>query len=308
MSVMPRKEVVVVRKERLRCRGSSVLLHHGRAPWLQEHICIETIVRRASKKHNNSSLVSATTVTHEQSSLGLFVTHIILNSTSTIITDTNMPEPLHDANVSRVQIELHDYEDLKSTKAQLDKARQEVERRYEDLSNCCLDNMTYAKAQLDQARQVEQKRYENFERVHSRLVDSMARFIAAEGSTAPHSTDELGGDDDTSLLGPLPSVKPRRIRAPTRASTGPSRRATRQTRARGTATPPVRQSRDPVILLLASRASENAELKALMRIVATGNASQEQFHIFDRHIAELKARLNADQTQSTVQIKSEHVE
>lgn len=227
-------------------------------------------------------------------SLGLFMTHIVPNSSNAIISDTIMPEPCHDANGSYVQIVLHDCEDLKSTKAQLDKARQEVERRYDDLSKCRLDNMTYAKAQLNQARQVEQIEYENFERVHSRVVDSTARFIAAEGSTAPRSTDELGNDYDTSLLGPLPSVKPRRIRVSTRTSTGPSRRATRQTRAREAATSPVRQSRDPVILLLASRASENAELKALMRIVATRNASQEQFRIFEELIAELKAQLKAD--------------
>lgn len=82
-----------------------------------------------------------------------------------------MAEPSHDANGPYVSIEHYDYEDLKSTKAQLDKARQEVERKYEDLSKCRLDNMTYAKAQLDQARQAEQFRFENFERVHNRLLD-----------------------------------------------------------------------------------------------------------------------------------------
>lgn len=99
------------------------------------------------------------------------------HSTSTIISDTTVVEPLHDASGPYVSIELHDYEDLKSTKAQLDKASQEVKRRYEglsrcclDMSKCCLDNMDYVKAQVDQARQAEQLLFENFERVHNRLM------------------------------------------------------------------------------------------------------------------------------------------
>ncbi|CAD0091158.1 unnamed protein product [Aureobasidium mustum] len=209
-----------------------------------------------------------------------------------------MAEPSHDANGPYVTIEPHDYEDLRSMKAQLDKARQEVDKRYEDLSKCRLDNMTYAKAQLDQARQAERFRYENFERIHNKLVDSISRLVAAGGSTATRGTDELGEDNDASSLGPLPRVRPRRVRAPTRAHVGSSRRVTRQTRTRETATAPVTQARDPVILLLASRAADNAELKALMRIVATGNASQQQFRIFQRHIDELVAQVNANQAQS----------
>lgn len=219
-----------------------------------------------------------------------------------------MAEPSHDANGPYVSVELYDYEDLKRAKAELDKARQEVERRYEVLSKCSLDNMTFAKAQLDQARQAEQFRYEDFERVHNQLVDSMSRLVAARGSTAACSTDELGNDTDISSLGPLPNMRPRKIRVPTRARVGPSRRVIRQTRARETAAAPVKQSQDPVIVSLASRAAENAEFKTLMRIVSTGNASQEQFRIFQGHIDELTAQLNTDQTQSAVQIKSEHAE
>lgn len=209
-----------------------------------------------------------------------------------------MAEPLHDANDPYVTIEPHDYEHLKSTKAQLDEARQEVDIRYEDLSKCHLDNMTYAKAQLDQARQAERFRYENFERIHNKLVNSISRLVAAGSSTATRSTDELEEDNDASSLGSLPRVRPRRVRVPTRAQVGSLRRVTRQTRTRETATAPVTQARDPVILLLASRAADNAELKALMRIVATGNASQEQFRIFQRHIDELVAQVNANQAQS----------
>lgn len=44
---------------------------------------------------------------------------------------------------------------------------------------------------------------------------------------------------------------------------------------------------DPVISMLASRASSDTELKALMKQVATGNATQDQLRIFQRHIDEL---------------------
>jgi hypothetical protein len=51
--------------------------------------------------------------------------------------------------------------------------------------------------------------------------------------------------------------------------------------------------------MLASRASSDAELKALMKIVATGNANQDQLRIFQRHIDELTAMINANKAQST---------
>ncbi|KAH0432002.1 hypothetical protein KCU90_g5560, partial [Aureobasidium melanogenum] len=219
-----------------------------------------------------------------------------------------MAEPSHDANGPYVSVELYDYEDLKCTKAELDTARQEVERRYEDLSKCSLDNMTYAKAQLDQARQAERFRYENFERVHKRFIDPISRLVAARDGAATCSTDKVEDGTAISSLGPATKVRPRRIRVSTRAQAGPSRRVIRQTRVREIATAPVTQSRDPVVVSLASRASDNADFKALMKIVATGNASQEQLCIFQGHIDELTAQLNTDQTQSAVQIKSEHAE
>ncbi|KAF2453887.1 hypothetical protein BDY21DRAFT_366612 [Lineolata rhizophorae] len=43
---------------------------------------------------------------------------------------------------------------------------------------------------------------------------------------------------------------------------------------------------DPVIQMLADRASQDPQLKAVMKIVATGNATQEQLEFFQRHINE----------------------
>ncbi|KAI5370225.1 Putative SWR1-complex protein [Septoria linicola] len=52
-------------------------------------------------------------------------------------------------------------------------------------------------------------------------------------------------------------------------------------------TPPNAQKPDPVISMLATRASSNPELKALMKEVATGNATQDQLKVFQKHIDEL---------------------
>ncbi|KAF2486746.1 hypothetical protein BDY17DRAFT_292031 [Neohortaea acidophila] len=51
-------------------------------------------------------------------------------------------------------------------------------------------------------------------------------------------------------------------------------------------------SPDPVISMLANRASSDPELKALMKEVATGNASQEQLKVFQSHIDELTKIIN----------------
>ncbi|KAF1814383.1 hypothetical protein P152DRAFT_456633 [Eremomyces bilateralis CBS 781.70] len=50
---------------------------------------------------------------------------------------------------------------------------------------------------------------------------------------------------------------------------------------------------DPVIHMLAQRASTNMELKQVMRIVASGNANPSQLEYFQRHIDELSAIVKA---------------
>lgn len=50
---------------------------------------------------------------------------------------------------------------------------------------------------------------------------------------------------------------------------------------------------DPVIHMLAQRAGQDAELKAVMKIVAAGDASPEQLQFFQRHIDELSSLLQA---------------
>ncbi|KAL1297905.1 hypothetical protein AAFC00_006420 [Neodothiora populina] len=61
--------------------------------------------------------------------------------------------------------------------------------------------------------------------------------------------------------------------------------------------PPAKPSPDPVIQMLATRASSDHELKSLMKVVATGNANQEQLRIFQRHIDELTAIINRNKAQ-----------
>ncbi|KAM3418917.1 hypothetical protein BST61_g4875 [Cercospora zeina] len=69
--------------------------------------------------------------------------------------------------------------------------------------------------------------------------------------------------------------------------------------------PPVAQQGpkpDPVISMLATRASNDPQLKALMKEVATGNATQDQLKVFQKHIDELTAiisRQRQDEEDST---------
>ncbi|KAK4996089.1 hypothetical protein LTR66_004231 [Elasticomyces elasticus] len=63
-------------------------------------------------------------------------------------------------------------------------------------------------------------------------------------------------------------------------------------------TPQAKPGPDPVIQMLATRASTDPELKALMKIVATGNANQDQLRIFQRHIDELTAIIQSQKMQS----------
>lgn len=56
---------------------------------------------------------------------------------------------------------------------------------------------------------------------------------------------------------------------------------------------PAKPSPDPVIQMLATRAASDPELKALMRVVASTEATQEQLRAFQSHIDELNAIIRA---------------
>lgn len=60
---------------------------------------------------------------------------------------------------------------------------------------------------------------------------------------------------------------------------------------------PAKPSPDPVIQMLATRAASDPELKALMRVVASSKASQEQLRTFQGHIDELNAIIKAREQQ-----------
>lgn len=60
---------------------------------------------------------------------------------------------------------------------------------------------------------------------------------------------------------------------------------------------PAKPSPDPVIQMLATRAASDPELKALMRIVASSKATQEQLRIFQGHIDELNAIIRQRERQ-----------
>lgn len=94
---------------------------------------------------------------------------------------------------------------------------------------------------------------------------------------APHSKPPVANGQP-----PLQPVQ--RSITPIQPSTGQQPRAQSALGATGTQQ---EKKADPVISMLASRASSDAELKALMKEVATGNATQDQLKIFQRHIDEL---------------------
>ncbi|QGA19394.1 hypothetical protein EYB26_007083 [Talaromyces marneffei] len=67
--------------------------------------------------------------------------------------------------------------------------------------------------------------------------------------------------------------------------------------AQGPPPQPAKPSPDPVIQMLATRAASDPELKALMRIVASSKATQEQLRIFQGHIDELNAIIRQRERQ-----------
>ncbi|KAH9825638.1 hypothetical protein Tdes44962_MAKER04080 [Teratosphaeria destructans] len=64
---------------------------------------------------------------------------------------------------------------------------------------------------------------------------------------------------------------------------------------------------DPVISKLAARASSDPELKSLMKEVATGNASQDQLKVFQRHIDELQQQIKQEKEAEAKAKASEDV-
>ncbi|OKL64564.1 hypothetical protein UA08_00131 [Talaromyces atroroseus] len=77
----------------------------------------------------------------------------------------------------------------------------------------------------------------------------------------------------------------------------PTQRQQPTSQAQGPPPQPAKPSPDPVIQMLATRAASNPELKALMRIVASSKASQEQLRIFQGHIDELNAIIRQREEQ-----------
>ncbi|KAK4552210.1 hypothetical protein LTR86_010564 [Recurvomyces mirabilis] len=61
---------------------------------------------------------------------------------------------------------------------------------------------------------------------------------------------------------------------------------------------------DPVITKLASRASSDPELKTLMKEVATGNATQDQLKVFQKHINELQRQIKVEKEREEAEEKA----
>ncbi|RAO67027.1 uncharacterized protein BHQ10_003039 [Talaromyces amestolkiae] len=97
---------------------------------------------------------------------------------------------------------------------------------------------------------------------------------------------------------PYPYQTPNTQHVPPRAPQ-PPQSVSRQppVQAQGPPPQPAKPSPDPVIQMLATRAASDPELKALMRIVASSKATQEQLRIFQGHIDELNAIIRQRERQ-----------
>ncbi|KAI9725935.1 MAG: hypothetical protein M1828_002263 [Chrysothrix sp. TS-e1954] len=92
-----------------------------------------------------------------------------------------------------------------------------------------------------------------------------------------------------------------------RPSPAPQPRTTQPVQQPGTASaqssansqPPSKPSQDPVIQMLAQRASTSPELKILMKIVASGHASPAQLKVFQSHIDDLTGILQRQNKSNT---------
>ncbi|OQO12632.1 hypothetical protein B0A48_02094 [Cryoendolithus antarcticus] len=87
-----------------------------------------------------------------------------------------------------------------------------------------------------------------------------------------------------SRLNPLPPPNPRTLPPITQPPPPPAAQK--------------KSSPDPVISMLATRASSDPDLKALMKEVATGKATQDQLRVFQKHIDELTLLINKPPTDS----------
>ncbi|KAJ5778210.1 hypothetical protein N7520_001456 [Penicillium odoratum] len=86
-------------------------------------------------------------------------------------------------------------------------------------------------------------------------------------------------------------------RGPHQPGHAPSPQAGQRPPAQNQPGQPAKPSPDPVIQMLATRAAADPELKALMRVVASSQASQEQLRAFQAHIDELNAIIKAREPQ-----------
>ncbi|PYI06537.1 hypothetical protein BO78DRAFT_342988 [Aspergillus sclerotiicarbonarius CBS 121057] len=129
---------------------------------------------------------------------------------------------------------------------------------------------------------------------HSPAPPQNARQHPAQGSPATPGTPQpaypSGSHPPPSHPARTPSQPPHRAPGPQSAQR-PSPSQNPQTNQ------PPKPSPDPVIQMLATRAASDPDLKALMRVVASSKASQEQLRAFQAHIDELNAIIRAREQQ-----------
>ena len=117
-------------------------------------------------------------------------------------------------------------------------------------------------------------------------------YQAAPQASNPRVKPGPVAPQQTAPLAPTPSVIPQSNHASQSTAAKPVGVAP------SAASPAVKPSPDPVIQMLATKAATDDELKALMRIVASGKATAPQLKVFQGHIDDLTAVLQARKNEN----------
>lgn len=138
--------------------------------------------------------------------------------------------------------------------------------------------------QYPQRPVVPQSGFQNYLPVETRPTDLQARPIVSQAAQIPQA--QVKQERPLAGTGANPSTQTPKVQG----APQPQLSASPRPQARVAPSGP-----DPVIRMLATRAATNPDLKALMKVVASSKASQEQLKLFQSHIDELNVIIRQQQ-------------
>ncbi len=136
--------------------------------------------------------------------------------------------------------------------------------------------------------------FQSFQPVGPHPTISQTRPVLKQPSQTPVKQVKQEKPSPSQPVNPSMSTPKVAGASPTQASATPATQPTA-----------VQSGPDPVIRMLATRAATNPELKALMKVVASSKASQEQLKLFQSHIDELNGVIRAQQEADVPQPESQ---